>query len=154
MIEAASGIAKYGDNWAQVFQSQYLDFLRLSDAEGAIIHLTPDDNFDFYQKVFILGKPVVMYFQFDGGSVNQELYSKDYVWQAENLDKIFKVYYEMGVGGGFTIYNWASELNKAYMLFSDYYYTYTSSNTLVCQAFVDIASTLGSRILQAFHFSL
>ena len=144
-IEAPSGVAKIGDNWSQVFQIPSLDFIRLNDAEGRFIHLTQDDNVDFYQKVFTLGKPVVIGISFDGGSVDQVAVSKDYVWQSENLRQIFKVYYGMGVAAGFTIYQWASELNKAYMLFSDYYYTYTSSNTLVSQAFVDIASTLGSR---------
>ncbi|MBN2462466.1 MAG: hypothetical protein JXB43_02575 [Dehalococcoidia bacterium] len=144
-MEAASGVAKYGDNWAQVFESPNLDFLRLSDCEGRIIHLTEDDNIDFSQKVFTLGKPVVMYFTFDGSSVNQELYNKDYLWQAENLKKIFKAYYEMGVSTGFSIFYWASELNKSYMLNIEYYYAYTQTNTIICQALVDIASTLGSR---------
>ena len=135
-------IAKIGDNWLQVLQIPSIDFIRLGDAEGRIIHLTQDDNMDILLKVFTIDKPVVMGFSFDGGSVNQELYSKDYAWQAENLRKIFKAYYEMGVSAGFIIYSWASDLDTAYL---EKGYAYTASNKVIAQALVDIAYQLGSR---------
>jgi hypothetical protein len=75
--------------------------------------------------------------------VNQGAFSKDCVWQAEKLREIFKVYYEMGVAAGFTIYSWGSVMDVAYS--PDKSYTYTASNEPVAQAFLDIASTLGPR---------
>ena len=99
-------------------------------------------NRDVLLKILTIDKPVVIRFSFDGFSVNQELYSKDYNWQSENLRKIFKAYYEKGIPAGFMIYAWASDLDTAYV---EKHYAYTASNKVIAQAVVDIASTLGPR---------
>lgn len=142
-LNTHSGLAKYGENWESVLNVPSLDFVEVEDAEARFLYIT-DSPVDFYLKVFELKKPVVMMISFTGGALDQGKIAKDYTWQAEKLREIFKVYYEMGVTTGFTIYNFASELNKNYILAGDPY-AYTSSNTLICQAFVDIASTLGPR---------
>lgn len=130
-----------GQDWSIIFKAPALDFVEIEDAEArARDHPT---WMDIINKLFTLGKPVVVMLAYDNDAVTNKNVCTDYQWQADATRDMTDIYLAKGAAG-FTLNYWKANTYKVPANMSkDDCFGYNVDNKIMLKAIQDVAAKLG-----------
>jgi hypothetical protein len=128
-------------DWTPIFKAPALDFIEVEDAEARARDY-PNDM-QMFDKIFSLGKPVVIFLAYDNDQVKNVNVCNDYQWQADATRQLSDIYLKKGVAG--IMINYWRATTYTSPIPDDICFGYSVDNPAILQALQDVSAKLGDK---------